>query len=428
MQRADVLHTYRAVRQATCALCEPLETEDYVVQTMPDVSPPKWHLGHTSWFFEAFVLAPHLAGFTPHRATYGFLFNSYYEAFAERLERPRRGCLSRPTVSEVYAYRAEVDRRIGRLVETVTVGQWPEVERLIILGLHHEQQHQELTLMDVKHILATNPERPAYRPGIAMGPAAVARARPIGFQGGMGRMGFEGEGFSYDNERPAHPLHVPSFELQDRLVSNREYLAFIEDGGYRDYRHWLSDGWDRVRHEGWFAPLYWERIGERWMMYTLNGLEALPLDEPVCHVSYFEADAYARWLGKRLPTEAEWERAARAGHVDPGTAHLLEDGRLRPVYPGRDGGDDTPTQMLGDLWEWTASAYLPYPGYREPEGALGEYNGKFMSGQMVLRGGSFATPRSHIRATYRNFFYPGQRWQFAGIRLAERSLRCSTIS
>lgn len=282
--------------------------------------------------------------------------------------------------------------------------------------------------MDVKHILAINPERPAYRPGAAVGHSAVAEARSIGFTGGMGRMGFEGEGFSFDNERPAHPLHVPAFELQDRLVSNREYLAFIEDGGYRDYRHWLSDGWDRVRHEGWFAPLYWERIGERWMMYTLNGLDTLPLDEPVCHVSYFEADAYARWLGKRLPTEAEWERAARAGHADPGTAHLLEDGRLRPVYPGRDGGDDAPAQMLGDLWEWTASAYLPYPGYRAPEGALGEYNGKFMSGQMVLRGGSFATPRSHIRATYRNFFYPGQRWQFAGIRLAERSLRCSTIS
>ena len=230
MQRADVLRTYRAVRQATCALCEPLETEDYVVQTMPDVSPPKWHLGHTSWFFEAFVLAPHLPGSTPHRATYGFLFNSYYEAFAERLERPRRGCLSRPTVSEVYAYRAEVDWRIARLLETVTVGRWPEVERLIILGLHHEQQHQELILMDVKHILATNPERPPYRPQRRHRPRRRCRGPPHRFPGRDGAHGVRGRGLLIDNERPAHPLHVPSFELQDRLVSNREYLAFIEDG------------------------------------------------------------------------------------------------------------------------------------------------------------------------------------------------------
>ncbi len=428
MQRADALSAYRAVRRASVALCEPLKTEDHVVQTMPDVSPPKWHLGHTSWFFEAFVLAPHLPAFEPRWPFYGFLFNSYYEAFADRVERPRRGCLSRPTVAEIHAYRAEIDRRIADLVETVGEAQWPEIARLITLGLNHEEQHQELLLMDIKHILACNPERPAYRPRAGTHDTAVRQARFLCYEGGMCRLGFEGEGFSFDNEHPAHPVYVPPSALQDRLVSNREYLAFIEDGGYRDYRHWLSDGWDTVRREGWTAPLYWERDGQRWMLYTLNGLEPLPLDEPVSHVSYFEADAYARWAGKRLPTEAEWERAARAAKIDPGSGNFLEDERLRPVYPDgkpgdNKGGDDEaggnrPAQMLGDLWEWTESAYLPYPGYRPPAGALGEYNGKFMSGQMVLRGGSFATPRRHIRSTYRNFFYPGQRWEFAGIRLA----------
>jgi ergothioneine biosynthesis protein EgtB len=384
---------------------------------MPDVSPPKWHLAHTSWFFETFVLAPYVPGFTPYRSSFGFLFNSYYEAYPARVERPRRGCLSRPTVAEVYAYRGAVDDRIERLAETASELHWPQIARLITLGIHHEHQHQELILMDIKHILATNPERPAYRPGTPRGRGAVAQARAIGFEGGMGRLGCEAEGFSFDNEHPAHPVYVPDFRLYDRLVSNGEYLAFIEDGGYRDHRHWLADGWDRVRREGWRAPLYWEENDDGWMLYTLAGPEALALDEPISHVSYFEADAYARWAGKRLPTEVEWEHAARLGAMDPGSANLLEDGRLRPVFPERVGR--SPAQMLGDLWEWTGSAYLPYPGYRPAAGALGEYNGKFMSGQMVLRGGSFATPRAHIRTSYRNFFYPDQRWQFAGIRLAE---------
>ncbi len=416
MQRTDVLRTYRAVRQTSAALCAPLATEDYVVQTLPEVSPPKWHLAHTSWFFEAFVLADHLPDYVPRKPLYGALFNSYYEAYPGRVERARRGCLSRPTVAEVYAYRADVDSRMAELVETAAQGRWREVERLIVLGLNHEQQHQELLLMDIQHILATNPERPAYRACTAAHDGAVPPARFLCYPGGMCRMGFEGAGFSFDNEGPAHPVFVPAGALQERLISNREYLAFIEDGGYRDYRYWLADGWDTVRREGWTAPLYWERDGDRWMLYTLNGLEPLPLGEPVCHVSYFEANAYARWAGKRLPTEAEWERAARAGPLDPARANCLEDDRLRPVYPEDDGAH--PQQMLGDLWEWTDSAYLPYPGYRPPAGAIGEYNGKFMSGQMVLRGGSFATPRAHIRATYRNFFYPGQRWAFTGIRLA----------
>jgi ergothioneine biosynthesis protein EgtB len=428
MERAVILERYRAARKTTEALCAPLETEDYVPQTMPDVSPPKWHLGHTAWFFETFVLRRFLSDYTLFDESFPWVFNSYYETFPGRVDRPRRGTLSRPTVRQVFDYRACVDRHVGRLVETAGEAGWAEAAALIELGIHHEQQHHELLLMDIKHIFAVNAVRPAYagRPGVVPAAERPAAARHIGFEAGPCAIGHDGPGFAYDNERPAHTVFTPDFTLQDRLVTNGEYLQFIEDGGYTEHRHWLSDGWDGVRREGWAAPLYWEHVDGRWHLVTLSGVEELPRDEPVCHVSYFEADAYASWAGRRLPTEAEWERAARICGADPGDGNFLDDGLFRPARrdaagAGRgrpDAASATITQLMGDVWEWTSSAYLPYPGYRRPEGALGEYNEKFMSGQMVLRGGSFATPRSHARITYRNFYYPHQRWQFSGIRLA----------
>ena len=422
MTRADLLQRYRFIRKTTGDLCRPLVTEDYVVQPMPDVGPPKWHLGHTTWFFETFLLLPHLTGYEPVEPTYAWAFNSYYDAFPGRVQRPRRGLLSRPTVEEIYAYRKAVDGQMSRLLETADKPDWQRISDLVEVGIQHEQQHQELLLMDIKNILDCNAVPPAYAPKRSPAPPrTLPPAGAIGFEGGVREFGHTGSGFRYDNEAPAHRACVPDFKLHDRLVSNGEFLEFIEDGGYQDCRHWLSDGWDAVRREQWTAPLYWGKEDNRWRITTLNGLEDLIPSEPVSHVGYFEAEAYARWAGKRLPTEFEWEHAARMAETPDREGNFLEDALLRPVYPTAGSGADRgrPAQMFGDLWEWTASAYLPYPGYRAPEGALGEYNRKFMSGQMVLRGGSFATPRDHIRATYRNFYYPGQRWPFTGIRLAE---------
>jgi ergothioneine biosynthesis protein EgtB len=407
-------------------LCRPLATEDHVVQPMDDASPPKWHLGHTTWFFETFVLAPFLPDHRPFNEAFAVVFNSYYEAFPGRVPRPRRGALSRPTVAEIRDYRAAVDKGIVRLSELAGDNEWREAAERIELGIQHEQQHQELILMDIKSIIAANAIRVPYAPPPAPGAAEprprsgesdVARLLP--FAGGMTRIGHEGEAFAFDNERAAHPTHVPAFALQDRLVTNREYLAFVDAGGYADHRHWLSDGWATVRTAGWTSPLYWERRepGEGWRVVTLHGVVDLPLAEPVAQVSYYEAEAYAAWAGKRLPTEFEWEHAARHSECTVAEGVFLESG-LYHAAPAGSPRSARPRQMLGDLWEWTASAYLPYPGYRRPAGALSEYNGKFMSGQMVLRGGSFATPRAHIRPTYRNFYYPQQRWAFTGIRLA----------
>ncbi len=404
--------TYRTVRDATERLCEPLSHEDYVVQSMPDVSPTKWHLAHVSWFFETFVLKPHATGYRPARPEFEYLFNSYYNAVGEQYPRPRRGLLSRPTVDEVYEYRAAVDAAMLALLEEDD----HDLATLVELGLNHEQQHQELILMDIKHVLSCNPLHPAYRPA----PEARSLAAPglewIERDESVRWIGHQGDGFAYDNESPRHRVLVPAFRIASRPVTNGEFLEFIGDGGYRTPTLWLADGWSTVEREEWQAPLYWIRRDGAWHEFTLGGLRALDPAAPVCHVSYFEADAYATWAGARLPTEAEWETVAREQPVE---GNFLEQDALGPrAAPADAGGAAAPVQLFGDVWEWTRSPYQPYPGYRANPGALGEYNGKFMCNQQVLRGGSFASPASHLRATYRNFFYPHCRWQFAGLRLA----------
>lgn len=404
-----LLEAYPAVRRTTERLCEPLVSEDYVVQAMPDVSPTKWHLAHTSWFFETFLLRPHLRGYAPLNEAYHDLFNSYYQSVGLPFPRPERGHLSRPTVDEVYAYRAHVDKAMLALLEHLAKPLVPVVE----LGLNHEQQHQELILTDLKYNLAVNPLRPAYHAPPRTDASPPAPLHFLGFEGGLTEIGFAGPGFAFDNERPRHRVYLRPFRLASRPVTNGEYLEFVEAGGYRRWDLWLAEGW-RVAHErGWPAPLYWERRDDAWWRYTLAGMQPLDTREPVVHVSYYEADAYARWRGVRLPTEQEWEHAAA---TQPALGTLMEDAVYEP-RPAPNAGEGL-AQMLGDVWEWTQSAYTPYPGYRPLAGELGEYNGKFMVNQMVLRGASCATPRSHVRVSYRNFFPPDARWQFSGIRLA----------
>jgi ergothioneine biosynthesis protein EgtB len=408
--RDAVWQRYQSVRGDTERLAAPLAVEDYVVQTMPDVSPPKWHLAHVSWFFEHFVVAPYARGFQPFHPQFGYLFNSYYETVGTFFPRLSRGLLSRPTVDEVYRYRAHVDRAVADVIAAVGDNGWPEVARRIELGVHHEQQHQELLLTDIKHLYASNPLRPAYRSPLDAG---AGPARPLGwleFQAGIREIGWAGRGFAFDNESPRHRVFLEPFRLADRLVTNGEYLAFMDDRGYSRADLWLSDGWRTVKERGWDAPLYWERIDGEWWQMTLAGMRRVDEREPVCHVSYYEADAFARWAVKRLPTESEWEVAAAAAPI---TGNFRESGRFHPAPS--DGG----TQLFGDVWEWTSSSYSPYPGFRPLEGNLGEYNGKFMANQLVLRGGSCVTPAPHMRVTYRNFFYSPDRWQFMGIRLAE---------
>ncbi|HEY3268474.1 MAG TPA: ergothioneine biosynthesis protein EgtB [Armatimonadota bacterium] len=412
---AETLTTrYSEVRRFTERLCEPLETEDYVIQSMPDVSPAKWHLAHTSWFFETFVLKPTLPDYRSPHPQYDYLFNSYYNAVGERHPRANRGLLSRPTVAEVYRYRAHVDHHMRAILECLDAGRLADLAPIVTLGLHHEQQHQELIVTDIKHVLAENPLQPVYRQPAGEAPSETAEMEWIGFPEALASIGHEGGGFAFDNEGPRHREFLEGFRLASRLVTNAEYLAFIEDGGYRQPKHWLSPGWNAARDAGWQAPLYWKRLDGRWHHFTLGGMRPVDESEPVCHVSYYEADAYARWAGARLPTEAEWERAACGVPVD---GSFVESGRFHPA-PAKAGRPGGLSQMFGDVWQWTRSSYSPYPGYAPDDGALGEYNGKFMCGQYVLRGGSCATPRSHIRATYRNFFPPDARWQFTGIRLA----------
>jgi ergothioneine biosynthesis protein EgtB len=410
--RELVLRRYLEIRADTERLAAPLATEDYVVQAMADASPPKWHLAHVTWFFENFIAAPYARDFRPFHPGYAHLFNSYYETVGTFFPRLQRGLLSRPTVEEVYRYRAHVDRVIVDAIDTVRDNCWPEVARRIELGLHHEQQHQELLLTDLKFNFALNPLRPAYK-GESDPSGSSAEACPLcwtEFDAGIRLIGYDGRDFAFDNERPRHRVFLEPFRLADRRVTNAEYLAFIDDGGYARPELWLSEGWKTVRERGWAAPLYWERIDGAWWNMTLSGMRRVNLHEPVCHVSYYEADAYARWAGKRLPTEAEWETAAAGAAVE---GNFRESGRLHPAPESGAGS------FYGDVWEWTSSGYAPYPGFRPLEGSLGEYNGKFMANQYVLRGGSCATPASHVRRTYRNFFYGPDRWQFTGIRLAE---------
>jgi ergothioneine biosynthesis protein EgtB len=411
-----LLSAFRATRQQSLALCEPLSPEDMMVQSCAEASPAKWHLAHTTWFFETFILREYLAGYRPYDPDFLWLFNSYYNDVSAQPEKKLRASFSRPSLEAILAYRTHVEEAIARL-EAQTMPE--EAARRIELGIHHEQQHQELLCYDIKHAFWSNPLHPFYREGGGFTSVAPSLCW-LEFAGGLTEIGHSGDGFAYDNESPRHSVYLEPYALASRTVTCAEYLPFMEDGGYRRPELWLSEGWDTVQAQQWRAPLYWREVDGAWMIYTLRGLR--PLSEleatPVCHVSYLEAEAFARWSGKRLPTEAEWEAAVAARMpAAPKGANMMESGTFHPVAASGTGTDLE--QVFGDVWEWTRSAYLGYPGYHAPNGALGEYNGKFMVNQMVLRGGSAVTPRLHIRSTYRNFFSPATRWQFAGIRLAQ---------
>ncbi len=407
---------YKETRDFTEFLCKPLVTEDYIIQSIPDVSPTKWHLAHTSWFFETFVLKTGLKDYKPLNPIYAYLFNSYYVLAGERFTRAKRGLLSRPAVSEVYEYRKYIDEHIMNFIHKANEDELKEFAPIIEIGINHEQQHQELILTDIKHVFSINPLYPVYSTKEVSPIENVSQTEWIEFTEGIYDIGFNGKGFSYDNETPRHKEFLNSYKLSSRLVTNREYLAFMEAKGYETPELWLSDGWAMVENEKWNSPLYWTKIDEEWWNYKLRGFHKVDLNEPVCHISFYEADAFARWAGARIPTEEEWEIASSEAEQ---IGNFVEDGFYHPVPVDNSKKNSPLKQMFGDVWEWTRSSYSPYPGYKTLPGALGEYNGKFMSSQMVLRGGSCATSSSHIRKTYRNFFPPNARWQFMGIRLAK---------
>jgi ergothioneine biosynthesis protein EgtB len=386
VREKQLLENYRRIRARSVEICEPLETEDFVVQPVVDVSPPKWHLGHTTWFFETFILIPNLDGYQVFNSQYNFVFNSYYETIGARVIRTDRGNLSRPSVADIFQYRKYVDEQMETFLLNNDLSD--DLKKLFELGLNHEQQHQELLLTDIKYILGHNPLFPAYSENFPLEKSEPENFEMLSFKEGIYEIGFEGEGFCFDNELNRHKVYLNDFQISNRLVTNSEYLEFMNDGGYEDFRLWHAEGWDWVKENQAKAPLYWHFIQGKWMHYTLKGLKEITPDEAVCHINFFEASAFASWKGLRLPTEAEWEVAS--GKFD-----------------------------WGKRWEWTGSAYLPYPGFAKEEGAVGEYNGKFMVNQMVLRGASLATPKGHSRKTYRNFFPTSLQWQFTGIRLAK---------
>jgi ergothioneine biosynthesis protein EgtB len=430
---ANLAERYSQTRRFTEHLCEPLAVEDFVVQSMPDASPTRWHLAHTSWFFETFVLARWEANYRPANAAFQVLFNSYYNGVGEAFPRARRGLLTRPTVAEVFEYRHAVDERMARLLQSVkldeadfdgSADETHDMASVVELGINHEQQHQELMLTDIKHALSCNPLFPAYRESPASAPpkSPEPHAGWSSFEEGVTEIGYEGDLFAFDNERPRHKTFLQPFEIRHHLTTNREFLDFINDRGYRRPELWLSLGWSTLREQQWAAPLYWIERDGSWHEFSLGGLRRLHLDEPVCHISYFEADAFARWSGARLPTEGEWEHAAASLDLKSSSAitTFIEGGFVESerYHPAPVNGEAGLAQLYGEVWQWTASPYAPYPGYAPLPGTLGEYNGKFMCNQYVLRGGSCASSIRHIRPTYRNFFPPDARWQFTGFRLA----------
>ncbi|MCB1191158.1 MAG: ergothioneine biosynthesis protein EgtB [Leptospiraceae bacterium] len=409
----EIIEKYKEIRQNTEKLCQPLEIEDYVIQTTVEASPAKWHLAHVTWFFETFLLSEFQDNYKEFDSSFRFLFNSYYEQVGNFFPRSQRGLLSRPTVKEVYKYRVYVDENILHLLQNYNKDQ-EEITRRILIGLNHEEQHQELLLTDLKYNLGFNPLLPSYRDDLKKQLTyPVPTIKWFEQKGCLHTIGYDGKGFSFDNESPKHKVYINPFRISSRLVTNGEYIEFIEDNAYKRAELWLSDAWSTIQKENWQCPLYWEKRENKWYYFTLGGSKTINLNEPVCHVSYYEADAFARWKDKRLPLETEWEFLASNLPIE---GNFREKDFLQPIVSEDKEGI---LQMYGDVWEWTSSPYTAYPGYKPAQGALGEYNGKFMCNQFVLRGGSCVTPKDHVRPTYRNFFHPNERWQFMGFRLAE---------
>ena len=412
--RESVEENYNKVRAFTHHLVKPLEIEDFVIQPMENASPAKWHLAHTSWFFETFVLEKYQPGFESLHPQYAYFFNSYYLQTGVPFSRAKRGLLSRPTVKEVFEYREYVNDQISDFIKNCDDQVWENASKVLEIGINHEQQHQELILTDLKYLLAQNPLLPVYKERKEIDSGVSSELKWIEFEEGIIEIGSTGDEFTYDNEHPRHRTFVQDFKLANRLITNQEYLEFMMDEGYERSEFWLDEGWSKVKSESWKAPLYWFKRDGKWFNYTLSGARRIEPNEPVTHISYYEADAFARWKGCRLPTEQEWEYACKNYEI---AGNFVDNDLFHPAPSGNSKGEIQ--QMFGDVWEWTQSSYSAYPGYKPLPGALGEYNGKFMANQYVLRGGSCATSKSHIRKTYRNFFHADARWQFSGIRLAK---------